>query len=192
VTARLRWLKSGRVHEAIEPDAAVVAAHADTLARWYNAPGNASMMGGSGDMSPGDVVDFYRELAEGGGRGFLCFVDGALVGDMDLRSLRAGSAEFAVMIGDTAQKGLGFGGTFAAMIHVFAFRELGLSRVYVQPRRENVVVQRLEQRLGYELDDSAEARSHADDDDSITMSISSEVFRARNADAFRDVEVTGG
>lgn len=187
--ARLRWARGGNIFEALEPDATLVCEHASTLARWYNARDNASMMGGSGTMTPGDVVDFYRELADGGGRGFLSFADGALVGDMDLRSMRGDTAEFAVMIGDSARKGQGLGGVLASMIHVFAFRELGLARVYVQPRKENVVVQRLERRLGYEPDGSAEARSHADDDDSITMSISSEAFRAKNAEAWAEVEV---
>jgi RimJ/RimL family protein N-acetyltransferase len=187
--SRLRWPRGGHLYEAIEPDAARISDHAATLARWYNAHENASMMGGSGTMTIDDVVTFYRELAEAGGRGFFCFADGELVGDMDLRSMRGSTAEFAVMIGDSARKGRGLGRTFATMIHVFGFRDLGLARVYAQPRKENVVVQRLERRLGYELDSSAEARSHADDDDSITMSLAAEIFRASHARAWVEVEV---
>ncbi|MBX3191499.1 MAG: GNAT family N-acetyltransferase [Labilithrix sp.] len=187
---RLRWWRrDGRLFEAIEPDGATVTEHAPALARWYNTKENASMMGGSGDMTLDDVATFYRELADGGGHGFLCFVDGLLVGDMDLRSVRASSAEFAVMIGASTTKGRGLGRTFATMIHVFAFRDLRLARIYVQPKRENIAVQRLELRLGYTLDDSPEARSHADDDDVITMSITSPVFRATNPDAWFAVEL---
>lgn len=186
---RLRWRVDGCLYEAITADVGAVTPHAATLARWYNANENASMMGGSGTMTLDDVVSFYRELADGGGHGFLCFVDGELVGDMDLRSMRASSAEFAVMIGDSVRKGRGLGRTFATMIHVFAFRDLGLARVYVQPKKENVAVQRLERRLGYTLDDSPEARSHADDDDVITMSLTSAGFRETNPEAWNDVEL---
>lgn len=186
---RLRWPRDGVLFEAIEPAAELVGVHAPTLRRWYNAADNAPMMGGSGDMTDEDVVAFWRALRQGGGRGFLAFVDGALVGDMDLRNVSAGAAEFAIMIGDASQKGRGLGKVLAAMLHVFAFRELGLSRVYVQPKRENVRVQRLERALGYEPDDSPAARAYADDEGCLTMSLGAETFRERNVQAYREVEI---
>ena len=83
------------------------------------------------------------------------------------------------------------GATFATMLHVFAFRDLGLERIYVQPKRENVRVQRLERSLGYTPDDSPEALSHADaGDDVITMSISADTFRAGHAEAWANVDVS--
>lgn len=175
---------------AVEPDDALVRAHAATLAGWYNARENASMMGGQTTLTADDVVDFWRELRSGGGRGFFSFADGALVGDMDLRTvdLARRTAEFAILVGARETKGRGLGGKFACMIHVFAFRELGLARTYGQPKRENERVQRLEARLGYERDDSPEAWAYADPgDDVLPASCSREAFAARCEDAWREV-----
>lgn len=183
----LAFERGGRSFVAVELDDEALRSHASQLRDWYNAVENASMMGGATDTEDADVLAFVRDLRAAGGRWFLLTVDGAPVGDMDLRSVTERTAEFAIMIGDTDRKGQGLGATFATMLHVFAFRDLGLARIYVQPRRENVRVQRLELSLGYMPDDSPEARSHADDDDVVTMSIGSEEFRARHEDAWRSV-----
>lgn len=187
----LLWdVPGGPSLRAVEPDDALVEAHAATLARWYNAAENASMLGGATDLAEADVVAFWRELRAAGGRGFLSFADGDLVGDMDLRTVDMGrrTAEFAILVGDAATKGRGLGGRLACMIHVFAFRELGLLRTYGQPKRANVRVQRLEARLGYARDDSPEAWAYADPgDDVLPASCAREAFEARCPDALRDV-----
>ena len=187
----LAFARSGRSFVATEVDDATLAQHARQLRDWYNAAENASMIGGATDLDDTDVRAFVRELRASGGRWFLLFVDDTLVGDMDLRCVTEHSAEFAIMIGATTQKGQGLGATFATMLHVFAFRDLGLERIYVQPKRENVRVQRLERSLGYTPDDSPEALSHADaGDDVITMSISADTFRAGHAEAWANVDVS--
>lgn len=187
---RLVWQENGRSLEATEPDAALVERHAATLLAWYNARENAAMMNGSGAMTLADVLDFWRELREGRGRGFLSFAGGRLVGDMDLRAVRGATGEFAIMIGDDASKGRGLGKAFARMIHVFAFRDVGLERVFVSPRRDNTRVLALEAFLGYAPDDGPEARERADDDpDCATYSLARDVFRRLHDDAWREVEV---
>lgn len=184
---RLAWGPGGRAFEAIEPDEALIARHAEQLGAWYNAPENATMMDGSGAMSRADVVDFWRELRRCGGRGFLASCDGVLVGDADLRRIDGGAAEFALMIGPASRKGQGLGRALAVMVHVFAFRELGLDRVYVPPRRDNLRVHALNAFLGYERDESAVARAFADGPDCETHSLSAAKFRAMHEDAWRDV-----
>lgn len=174
--------------EAIEPDAVLVEQHASELCRWYNAHDNASMMGGSGPMSREDVLDFWRDLRNAGGRGFLGFADGVLVGDGDLRGIHDGRAEFAVMIGNASEKGRGLGRTLALMIHVFGFRDLGLERVFVSPRRDNRRVHALNAWLGYERDDGEEARAYADED-SDPYSLSRERFLELHEAAWRDVRL---
>lgn len=187
----LSWVKDGVSLVAVEPDEALVASHADRLTRWYNAPENASMMGGSGSMTDDDTREYWAELRANGGRGFLFFVGGVLTGDADLRSFGEAPlgafAEFAIMIGDSAQKGRGLGRALAEMVHVFAFRELGLARVYGQPKPENVRVRRMEAGIGYERDDGPIARSIADDDQSLTQSIGPDAFRERCGAAWREV-----
>lgn len=183
----LSWTRDGRVFRAVEPDAALVDVHAARLAAWYNLEPNAALMGNTTHMSEDDVRAFWTEHQAGGARAFLLFADDVLAGDADLRNLADGHGEFAVMIGALEQQGRGLGTTFAAMVHVFAFRELGLDRLYVELKPENVRVQRLDRRLGYELDDSPEARALAEDDSAVTMSIGPQVFREKNDEAWRGV-----
>jgi RimJ/RimL family protein N-acetyltransferase len=184
---RLVWDRDGRSFAAIEPSDTLVEQHAETLASWYNAPENAAMMDGSGDMTTADVIDFWRSLEKEGGRGFFGFEDGALFGDADLRGLRGDVAEFAVMVGDSAKKGRGLGKALAVMVHVFAFRELGLSRLYVPPRRDNARVHALNAFLGYVRDESPEALAYADGPDCETYSLTSAAFRAIHHDAWQAI-----
>lgn len=184
---RLRWVRDGRTFEAREPDAATVRTHVTRLRAWYNDASNAAMMGNETSMTDDDVLGYWADVPARSARGFLLFVDDALVGDAELRNVHDDVAEFSIMIGPHEGQGRGLGSTFAAIVHVFAFRELGLARVYVQPKPENVRVQKLERRLGYEPDDSPRARSFADDEDAITMSITAAAFAARNATALAEV-----
>lgn len=188
---RLSWEKEGRRHDARSATPALVEEHKETLAAWYNAPRNAEMMGGSGTMTPDDVLEFYASLADEGGVGMLAFVDGDLVGDMDLRGFAHAAegevAEFAIMIGDERRKGQGLGRTFAAMLHVHAFRDLGLARLYVPPRETNVRVHALNDFLGYVRDESERARAFADEAGCLTSSLDARSFAARHPEAWRDV-----
>jgi RimJ/RimL family protein N-acetyltransferase len=166
---------------AVEPDEALVAAHAEQLCAWYNGAINADMMGASSAMTVAEVREFWADLGASGARAFLCFVGDTLVGDMDLRGdLSAGHAEFAILIGDEGTKGRGLGLAFATMIHVFAFRDLGLGRIYVTPKAKNERVQRLNRKLGYVRDDGELARSflEAGDVESESQSVGPEELRA--------------
>lgn len=185
--SRLTWNREGQRFDIVAPDSALVERHAEALLAWYNAPANASMMEGSGTMTRDDVLDFWATLQVDGGRGFFAFVDGRLVGDADLRGIEGGIGEFAIMIGETRDKGRGIGKTIARMVHVFAFRELGLERLYVPPRRDNAPVHALNAFLGYERDDSETARAFADSPHCDTYSLGAAAFRARHPDAWAGV-----
>ena len=185
----LTYERDGTRFEARRATDALVECHAATLCDWYNDPGNAAMMGGSGTMTRDDVIAFWRELREEGGIGFLSFVGGALVGDMDLRGLGGAAAEFAIMIGARDAQGRGLGRAFALMLHVHAFRDLGLDRLYVPPRSINDRVHRLNDWLGYAPDDSERARSFADEPGCVTSSIGAADFERRHPRAFEDVIV---
>lgn len=166
---------------AVEPDAELVARHAAQLCAWYNGDINADMMGASAAMTVAEVREFWADLGASGARAFLCFVGDTLVGDMDLRGeLAAGHAEFAILIGDEGTKGRGLGLAFATMIHVFAFRDLGLRRIYVTPKTKNERVQRLNRKLGYARDDGALARSFLEpgDTESESQSVGETELRA--------------
>ncbi len=188
---RLTWQRDGRLYEARPARGVLVRAHASALAGFYNAPVNAAMMGGSGTMTEDDVIDFWAEVEQAGGVGVLTFVDGALVGDMDLRgaarTAEGAVAEFAIMIGDEARKGQGLGRSFAAMLHVHAFRDLGIARLYVPPRRENTRVHALNDWLGYARDDSAEGAAYADEPGCLVSSIPARAFADRHPGAWREV-----
>jgi len=176
----VRYQREQVVFRAVEPTSELVADHAETLRDWYNTPANAEMMGNTVAMTTDDVLEYWSGVGERKARGFLLFVGDALAGDAELRNITARTAEFSLMIGALAEQGRGLGGTFAAMVHVFAFRVLGLDRIYVQPKPENVRVQRMERRMGYELDDSPEARALADDERDLTMSITRATFERVN------------
>ena len=65
------------------------------------------------------------------------------------------------------------------MVHAFAFRVLGLAARLRRPIiPANAASQRLFEKLGYEPDDSPEARDFADEDSDLTMSIARARFES--------------
>ena len=166
---------------ACEPTRAQVAASAPLLAAFYNDPHNRTMLGHAADLTAADVVAHYRRLAGDGARAFLLEHDGRLVGDADLRHIDRGRAELAILVGDRAAQGRGLGTRFAIMVHAFAFRALGLRRIYASIIPANAASLRLFQKLGYERDDSPEARRTIDAPDDVTLSIAAERFHALHA-----------
>lgn len=182
---RIEWANLA----AIEPTLAEVAAYSDALAVGYNEPENARLMGHAEPLEPSEVVDHYEEMAEEGARQFLLFVDGKLAGDADLRGIDKGTAEFAFMIGARDQQGKGLGTKFALMIYAFAFRELGLRRVYASLVPHNAGSRRVFEKLGCTLDDGDEARSYADEPGDIVMGIDREVFEKVNAGPLAGISV---
>ena len=114
----------------------------------------------------------------------LLWQQGVLAGDADFRNIRGGTAEFAILIGNRGTQGRGIGTRFAVILHVFAFRILRLARVYVSIIPSNAASRRLFEKLGYQIDDSPEARDTIDEDSDVTMSIDQDRFEAAVRDRF--------
>src|SRR5512143_3523959 len=167
---RIDWQVSLGALSAVEPSADEVAAAAGALAAAYNDPRNAPMLGHDAPFSTEEVVAHVEALQAEGGRPFLLFRDGELVGDADLRGIDGGGAELALLVGSAAAQGRGLGTRFAIMVHAFAFRTLGLDRLYVAIVPDNQPSLRLFARLGYAVDDSPAARAFVDDPAEVSMS----------------------
>ena len=155
-----------------------VAACAPALRAYYNEPHNRAMLAHEAELSLADVVEHYGRLSTQGGRGFLLERDGRLVGDADLRHVEGGTAEVAILIGERAAQGRGLGTRFGVMVHAFAFRALGLARLYASIIPSNAASLRLFAKLGYEPDDSPAARRTIDEPDDVTLSLSADRFAA--------------
>ena len=183
--ARISWSTQLGHLVAIEPTAAEVREHAAALARAYNDPRNAPLLGHSSPLTEADVIAHYASLAHG----FLLFVDGALAGDGDVRGVAEGAAEFAFLIASPAAQGRGLGTRFATMIHAFGFGTLGLARMYASIVPDNVASRRVFEKLGYTVDGSAAARAYADEDGDVVMSIERATFERRHAAALAQIAV---
>jgi RimJ/RimL family protein N-acetyltransferase len=187
---RIDWSSNVGQLAAIEPEPAEISAHADELAVGYNEPANAALMGHTEEISPADVIAHYLDMAADGARQFLLFIDGKLAGDADLRGFHDSAAEFAFMIGARDQQGKGLGTRFALMTHALGFRELGLARIYASVVPHNTASRRVFEKLGYVLDDSAEAREFADEPGDVVLVIDRATFEARNAEALAEVRIS--
>lgn len=172
--------------EARLPD---VAAHAVELAAGYNEPQNAGFMGHVEPFSETEVLDHYKSMLDEGARPFLLYLEGKLVGDADLRAIGDGAAEFAFMIAARDKQGKGLGTKFALMVHAYAFTTLGLDRVYASIVPKNRASRRVFEKLGYTLDDSAEARAFADEADDVTMVIDRETFERAHSVALAQLRI---
>jgi len=172
---------------AIEPTPDELAQHAATLAAGYNEPRNAGLMGHTAELSPAEVIEHYTETIAAGMRAFLLFSGGELAGDADLRGLRDGSAEFAFMIAMPSAQGKGLGTRFATMIHAFAFRALGLARIYASIVPHNTASRRVFEKLGYVVDDSAAARAYADEPDDVTLMLDRATFERVTGPPLADI-----
>jgi RimJ/RimL family protein N-acetyltransferase len=175
----VEWRQGDELLAAVEPTAAELARAAPVLAGHYNDDHNRRMMAHEETLDAAEVAAYYGELRAEGGRPFLLERDGALMGDADLRNLDGPSGEFAIMVGARAAQGRGLGTRYAVMLHAFAFGVLGLERLYMSVIPANAASRRLFDKLGYEVDDSAEARDYADDETDVTMSIDRARFEAR-------------
>jgi RimJ/RimL family protein N-acetyltransferase len=169
-------LLDGERLRASEPTRAEVANAASQLASFYNEPHNRTMLAHEDAQSPRDVVAHYRGLATEKARAFLLHVDDRLIGDADLRGVTRHHAEVAILIGDRSMQGRGLGTRFGVMLHVFAFRTLGLRRTYASIIPANAGSLRLFEKLGYERDDTPAARRYVDDAADVTLSLAAERF----------------
>jgi RimJ/RimL family protein N-acetyltransferase len=173
---RIVWATPAGVISAIEPTLDEIRANAAALARGYNEPANAALMGHTAAMDEADVVESYVDLIDDGGRAFIAFCDGAFIGDADLRGLHGGGAEFAFMIGATHTQGKGFGTKLATMVAKFGFATVGLEKIYASIVPANVASRRVFEKLGYWLDDSPAAREFADEPGDLVMAIDAPTF----------------
>jgi len=185
---RIEWSTESGALVAAEPLLADVAGQAAFLAAAYSAPENARLMGHPEPFSAADVVEHYAALLAEGGRPFLLYLDGKLVGDADLRGIRDGAAEFAFMIAARDLQGRGLGTKFALMIHAFAFSTLELERLYVSVAPENHASRRVFEKLGYRVDGGAEARSFADEPGDVTLAIRRASFLQAHADVLAEIQ----
>jgi RimJ/RimL family protein N-acetyltransferase len=183
----VEWPSEADVLVAIEPTLAEVRAAAGELARAYNEPHNRAMIANTTDFTPDDVGEHFATMRDEGARPFLLQRDGVLVGDADLRHVERGHAEFALLIASRASQGKGLGTRFALMLHAFAFRALGLARMYVTIVPENAASLRVFAKLGYVDDASDEARGFTDDPRDVSMSLACEDFERAWGERLRAV-----
>ena len=190
-----RWAaEHGRgdvVLRAIEPTADEVRDAAAALAAFYNDPYNRRMMANTMALSPDDVVASFAELRAEGGRPFLLYVGERLVGDGDLRhlSVRAGAGEVAVLVGDRANQGRGFGTRLTTLLHAFGFQVLGLERIYASILPANEPSLRLFAKLGHAPDASEAARLFADEPGDVTLSVARPTFESATRGLLADVRL---
>jgi RimJ/RimL family protein N-acetyltransferase len=190
------WLIEWRVGDdllsVIEPTPSEIARAAPALAAFYNDEHNRQMMTHEQEFTAGDVVGYYDELRAEGGRPLLLRAGprgDELAGDADLRNIEDATGEFAIMVGARATQGRGLGTRFAIMAHAFAFGVLGLARVYVSIIPTNAASRRLFEKLGYEADDSPEARELADEDSDLTLSLPRERFEAERQQELAEIRL---
>lgn len=165
---------------AFEPTHDEIVRASPLLAGFYNDPYNRSMMANTVAMTAGEVVEHFDSLGQSGGRPFLLQVDGKIVGDADFRHVSVTTAEFAILVGERSLQGKGIGLGFGILLHALAFRALTLERVFVSIIPKNVASQRLFAKLGYTADDSALARSFADEADDLTFSLGRDAFETKH------------
>ncbi len=185
---RIDWRAPAGQLSAIEPSLDEVREHARVLADGYNEPRNAELMGHTARIEPDEVIEVYADMFANGARPFLLFRDGVLVGDSDLRGFAGGAAEFAFMIAAPAAQGKGLGTRFATMIAAFGFRELGLARIFASVVPRNAASRRAFEKVGYRIDDGAEARAYADEPDDVVFSIDRERFEEAQAAALAELQ----
>jgi RimJ/RimL family protein N-acetyltransferase len=191
----LEWRSEDQLLMAIEPTDQEIAGAAPDLAAYYNDQHNRQMMGHDEEFTAAAVATYYRELRAEGGRPFLLqrgrvrgrVEERSLVGDADLRNIEDGIGEVAIMIGGRQVQGRGLGTRYATMLHVFAFRVLGLERLYISVVPANAASRRLFGKLGYEIDDSPEARELIDEETDLTLSVSRARFEGICAASLREV-----
>jgi RimJ/RimL family protein N-acetyltransferase len=188
VRYHLEWSIPAGALVVLEPNLEEIEPLAARLAAAYNDPQNAPLLGHTAELSPADVLDHYRALAEAGARPFLLFRGGALAGDGDLRGLAGGAAEFAFLIADPAAQGQGLGTAFAIMIHALAFGPLALERIYASVIPANTASRRVFEKLGYAVDGGEAARAYGDDGD-VVLSIDRAAFARAHGGAAAEVRI---
>ena len=178
----VEWKQGDETLAALEPTTEELVRAAPELAAFYNDSHNRAMMAHESDAyTAADVIAYYRQLRAEAGRPFLLFQGGALMGDADFRNIEGPTGEFAIMIGGRATQGRGLGTRFGLMLHAFGFAVLGLERIYISVIPANSASRRLFEKLGYQIDDSPEARAFIDEESDVTMSLARATFEQSRA-----------
>jgi RimJ/RimL family protein N-acetyltransferase len=181
----VEWKQGGETLMAIEPTDEELGRAAPDLAGFYSDDHNRRMMAHQEEgFTAEEVVAYYQELRAEEGRPFLLYLNGALMGDADFRNidLEDATGEFAIMIGGRATQGRGLGTRFGRMLHLFGFETLGLERIYISVIPANAASRRLFEKLGYQIDESPEAREFIDEESDLTMSLARTAFERARAD----------
>jgi RimJ/RimL family protein N-acetyltransferase len=186
---RIEWPTVDGVLLAVQPTPREIAERATELAAAYNDPHNSAMMANTIQFTEADVIANYAEMAAAGARSFFLFDGASFVGDADLRNIADGRAELAILIAARASQGRGLGTRFATLLHVVAFRELGVERVYVTILPENTASRRMFEKIGHAVDTSPEARALTDDARDVSMSIRRSEFERTHAGPMREVRI---
>ncbi|MBI4864205.1 MAG: GNAT family N-acetyltransferase [Candidatus Riflebacteria bacterium] len=187
---RIEWNDGRALLVASEADPEEVERQARTLSGWYNDDYNRGMMDHTCLMTPQDVVDHFHASQAQGGRVFLLYHDGELMGDGDFRGITCRAAEFAIMIGARTAQGKGLGTRFTTLLHAFAFRELKVLTASLTIVPKNVPGRRCYEKVGYAVDGSAEARAYADHDDDIAMSLPRDEFERRHGEILDQIRIS--
>jgi RimJ/RimL family protein N-acetyltransferase len=162
--------------KALEPTPECLLSHAEWLAKSYNEPFNADMMGNETLSIAADVIAYYESGQREGRRMFLLFVNDELVGDADFRNFFSGGAEFAIAIGARGWQGKNLGTNFGIMLHSFAFDALKLDTIIAAIIPKNVGSLRMFEKLGYTRDLDNRFREHLEDDGDVCVFLNSAQF----------------
>jgi len=173
-----------------EPTETEVLVAAPELAIFNNDRHNSAMLTNTQEMTASKIVESYEFLRTNNGRPFLLEQEGVLMGDADFRNISGSTAEFAILVGSRTQQSRGLGTRYAAMMHVAAFRVLGLERVYASIVPTNIASRRMVEKLGYQIDQSSFASSFAEEKDDIVMSIDWLRFELASAELMSEVTIT--
>jgi RimJ/RimL family protein N-acetyltransferase len=190
----IEWRGDDDALTALEPTPTEIVDASAGLAGYYNDPHNRAMLGQDGEpFTAASVAGYYQSFRARGGRPFLLRLGGggasALVGDGDLRNIRARAAEVAILIGERAVQGRGLGTRCVTMLHVFAFEVLGLERLYISVLPSNPASRRLFEKLGHQIDDSPAAREHIDAESDLTLSVARADFERRASASLAHIRV---
>ena len=188
----VEWNQGGETLLAIEPDESELHRAAPDLAGFYSDDHNRRMMAHENEeFTAAEVVTYFEELRADGGRPFLLFLNGTLMGDADFRNidLEDATGEFAIMIGGRATQGRGLGTRYGRMLHAFGFETLGLERIYITVIPANSASRRLFEKLGYQIDNSPGARDFIDEESDVTMSLARTGFARPGGVAPSDIRI---
>ena len=186
----IEWEQADGLLRAAEPTADEVRAAAPLLAGWYNEPVNRALLTNEQDLAADEVEAHFEGLRAAGDRPFLLWHGGALIGDCDLRHLEPDRAEFAILVGARTLQAKGLGTRCTAMVLALAFGQLGLRRVFASVIPSNRGSLRMFEKLGFVIDDSAEARRYAEAADDVCLSLEAEALRSARPDVFAQVRVS--